>query len=102
MPIIYVNKCSGNGVSITSRCHSVIGEYIVYTTLAWQNFFERLFPLLGILTSAAMLCITEINKHNKYTGHDELEISVFKPHNFDASIIDSLAAAFDCYSADVT
>ena len=58
--------------------------------------------MLGILTSTAMLCITEINKHKKYTRHDKLEIFIFKPHNFDASIIDSLAAAFDCYSADVT
>ena len=70
--------------------------------MAKPNLFERLFPLLGILTSTAMLCITEINKHKKYTRHDEHEIFIFKPHNFDASIIDSLAIAFDCYSADVT
>jgi len=43
------------------------------------KLFERLFPLLWILTSAAMLCITEINKHKKYTRHDEHEIFIFKP-----------------------
>jgi len=65
------------------------------------KLFERLFPLLGILTSAAMLCITEINKHKKYTRHDELE---FSNHIISMlrSLIVSLAVAFDCYSADVT
>jgi len=32
------------------------------------NLFERLYPLLGILILAIMLCITEINKHKKLCG----------------------------------
>jgi len=70
-----------NHISMSFRDRWVYNLH--YSCMAKPNLFERLFPLLGILTSTAMLCITEINKHKKYTRHDKLEIFIFKPQCFD-------------------